>query len=392
MNLPFKTICTVLTPPGAGGIALLRVDGPKTISIVQSVFRPRSGRGVTLAATNRVRYGALVIDGETIDEVLLTVIPTSQTHAVEIACHGGVRVIERVLVALIGLGAEFVEGDSTLELAWPADTMIEREALDALCRARTSQSVRFAARQRTELVRELTSIAEDCAGSPDRAASRIDALIATAPSAMHLVNGAAVALIGPPNSGKSSLFNAMVGRAAAVVSPVAGTTRDWVCANVEMDGVPITLIDTAGIHETHSSLEAIALKRGQAVADGADLLVLVLDGSIPPHVDGPSFAPQPLSPRMVAVTKSDREPAWHACTDLEAPAQRIHVSAITGEGVAQLAQAIAHELCPASVQSAGASLFTTRQVEMATQARHRLGTDPIGASATIKQKMIFPIS
>ena len=179
MNLPFKTICTVLTPPGAGGIALLRVDGPKTISIVQSVFRPRSGRGVTLAATNRVRYGALVIDGETIDEVLLTVIPTSQTHAVEIACHGGVRVIERVLVALIGLGAEFVEGDATLELAWPADTMIEPRGAGCTLPCTNVAVGPFRGPTADGAGTRVNVHRRGLRRQSGRAASRIDALIAT---------------------------------------------------------------------------------------------------------------------------------------------------------------------------------------------------------------------
>ena len=281
----------LLTPAGAGAIGVVRVSGPDANAIVGGLFfranRASTGarnlgpaeNGSVLRPGDRVRYGYLVDAGEVIDDVLVSEVSGPGDPSIDICCHGGVRVMERILGAVEKHGATVSQLPGPVDPIWPTETCMEAEAFDALAACKTTRAVRFVTWQRRELVRVLRQAAEVCLTDPGRARRTLEALTTGVGAARTLIHGTSVVLVGPRNSGKSTLFNRLVGRSCAVVSPRPGTTRDWVSQPIEIHGVPITLVDTAGRGLTSDWLEREAIAAGEVVARQAELRVLVLDGS-----------------------------------------------------------------------------------------------------------------
>ena len=164
---------------------------------------------------------------------------------------------------------------------WHCPSIIDCEAIHALCAAQTERAVRFLAYQKGALVPAIEAVACQCEADPNKGRDALSRLKSDWPAARFLLEGARVVLTGPPNSGKSTLFNRLAGRTAAVVSDSAGTTRDWVCENIEMAGVPIELVDTAGRRPTDDSLELAAIRAGRGQAERADIRLVVIDASAP---------------------------------------------------------------------------------------------------------------
>ncbi len=222
-----STRAMLLTPPGAGAIGVVRLVGPEAETIARTVFRA-AGEADTGLQLNHLYYGTFIVDGTVIDDVVCSKIARHGEIAVDLCAHGGVRIIERILSELASQGAEVFTSASQNDPCWPVDDMIQYEASVALSSVRSERGVRFLARQYAELPGVISAIADTAETDPDAACDRLSALIALSGGAHRLITGAAVALIGPTNAGKSTLFNRLVGRRAVVVSSTSGTTRDWV--------------------------------------------------------------------------------------------------------------------------------------------------------------------
>ncbi len=312
------TIAAIATPPGIGGVGIIRVSGPEALAIARRIFR-RPGNRQDAATwqpeSHRLYYGHAIQPrtGQTLDEALLAFMraPHSYTaeDVVEIQAHGGPLVLRRILDAALGEGARLANpGEMTLRafLNGRID-LAQAEAVMDVISARTDESLRLALEQlRGRLSAEVQAARQDVLGAlaqieasidfPDdvptpepeplregieAAAGRVTRLLAGAEQGRVYREGLRVAIIGRPNVGKSSLLNALLRAERAIVTPIAGTTRDTVEEFANLRGIPVQLIDTAGINETSDPVEQIGVQRSRAAAATADLVLLVLDASEP---------------------------------------------------------------------------------------------------------------
>ena len=311
------TIAAIATPPGVGGIGIVRISGPDAFAVGLRVFRPaaRAPSGAP-PPSHMLTYGHIMdpATGDVIDEVFAAFMLAPRTYTredvVEVSAHGGPLLLRRILALILASGARAARpGEMTLRafLNGRLD-LAQAEAVMALINAETDASRRLALRQlQGELsarVREARSNAmaalvrieasidfpEEEVPPPDP--TELAALIAAARSEMErLLSGAGqgriireglrIAIVGRPNVGKSSLLNTLLGAERAIVTPIAGTTRDTVEERATIGGVALHLVDTAGLTPTDDPIERIGVERSRAAAREADLLLFVLDASVP---------------------------------------------------------------------------------------------------------------
>lgn len=311
------TIAAIATPPGAGGIGIVRISGPGAFVIGMRVFRsPASGEASEPPHSHLLTYGHVVDpgSGETIDEVLAAFMRAPRTYTredvVEIHGHGGPLVLQRILELTFAAGARAARpGEMTLRafLNGRLD-LAQAEGVMALINAESDAGRRLALRQlqgdlsarvqraRSDVLAALVRIEasidfpEEEVPAPDPAElgrfidgarAQIGELLAGADRGRLLREGLRVALIGRPNVGKSSLLNALLRTERAIVTPIPGTTRDTVEERATIGGIVLHLVDTAGLTPTEDTVERVGVERSRAAARTADLIVFVLDGSAP---------------------------------------------------------------------------------------------------------------
>jgi tRNA modification GTPase len=314
------TIAAIATPPGEGGIGIIRLSGPESANIASRIFRRGAqGRAVDVSAlgSHRLYYGSIV-DPEaerTIDEVMLVHMapPHSYTReaVVEIHCHGGPLPVKRILELSAAAGARLAgPGEFTLRafLNGRID-LAQAEAVMAVVSARTSESLALAVDElrgslthrlgpaRDALIRTLAYL-DASADFPEDEIHGVDVVaslrgaecaLAEVLAASNLGRlyheGVQIAIVGRPNVGKSSLMNALLRHERAIVTPIAGTTRDVITETINLNGIPATLLDTAGIGETKDVIEQMGIDRSRRAIDAAALALFVIDGSQPATPD-----------------------------------------------------------------------------------------------------------
>lgn len=370
MNPPVHR-AVVLTPPGTGAIALIRVAGPDPASLLRDMMPNSNIRGDRLIP-GRLSFSRLIDGDEVLDDVVMSVEPTEGTgFAIDIFCHGGIRIVQRILERLkhAGVTVDAKPGPGF----WQPASRIEAEAVSAMIQARTRRAVAYAARIRNELPGRIKNLAQEWTLNRERCERLLDELIDHAEAARSLLGGVQLALVGPTNSGKSTLFNTLLGRPAAVTSPIPGTTRDWICERVEFGGLSVELLDTAGRRTIRDSLEAQAIHAGSTLAQKSHATVIVLDGSIPaPALNLEDFAVQSPKTWLVA-NKSDLGYQWSGPW-IENVAKRFgavptKLSARTGEGCELLKRAVLEHFGLADPLAPDEALFTARQIELADRIR-----------------------
>lgn len=366
------TIAAIATPLGEGGLAVIRISGPDAVGVADQIFEPAGKRTVRpgAAATHTVHYGHIVRDGRRIDEVLLTVFRAPRTFTredtVEISCHGGVLVTRLVLEAVLSAGARAAgPGEFTLRafLNGRID-LAQAEAVADLIHSRTELALHAANEQlagtlsrriqtlRDDLMRTSAHIEahidfpdEDISpdthgtllGRLDRGDALIAELLKTAKEGQVLRRGIRAAIIGRPNAGKSSLLNQLLGHDRAIVSPVAGTTRDTVEETADVRGIPVVFIDTAGLRETDDDVEAEGVRRSRAALGKAELVLHVLDASGPLTDDDRGLLAEASGrPRVLVLNKADLPPALRLPDGLKGVA----TSCSTGAGIEAVKDAI----------------------------------------------------
>ncbi len=374
------TIAAIATAPGSGGVAIVRVSGPDAIAIVDRIFVRSGGRGVSEA--RRVYVGSLYDrpGGEVVDEVLVFAMhaPRSYTgeDVVEIQCHGGSLVSQRVLECVCVAGARAAAPGEFTKRAFLNGRMdlAQAEAVADLIMARSETGRRLAwsqlagtlssrvgelrsailkARARCEVeldfsdedVPELTG--RELAGELATVRSELETLAGSFERGQLRYQGARVAIIGRPNVGKSSLLNALAGRARALVTPVAGTTRDVVEVSIVVDGAPVVIMDTAGLRMTDDLVEAMGVDRSREALAEARAVVVVFDRSAALAPEDAIVAEAVRGRRCVAVlNKADLDPGVAAedVAVLLGAVPVVEVSALTGSGTSMLTSAIGHML------------------------------------------------
>ena len=314
MNNPTATITAISTPPGKGGVALIRTSGVDAISIVSSCFIPKSKKPLSEYPSRTSVYGDVILDGEKIDDAIATIFraPNSYTgeDTVEITCHGGMLITKTVLEAVLACGAQPAMAGEFTRRAFISGklSLTDAEAIGSLLEAKThSQILLNSHTSRNKLNEEISSLhesllllmttlyanidfpEEDLSDlTPEEVLEILESTLeklnklCSSYKTGHAVNeGIPTVICGKPNVGKSTLYNTLCKGDFAIVSEYAGTTRDLLEKTVSLGRVTLNLVDTAGIRETDTPVEKIGISLSRKKIEESELVFLVLDGSLP---------------------------------------------------------------------------------------------------------------
>ncbi len=390
------TIAAISTPIGEGGIGIVRMTGPDAVDILHHLFVP-GGQGSRRSRLNlqprTLHYGHIVdpASGEMADEVLTAYMPAPGTYTrqdvVEINGHGGIVALRRVLALCLRQGARLAERGEFTARAFLNGRLdlAQAEAVLDVVQAKTETSLQAAVGQlagrlsdsvrsvRTLLVDALAYVEasidfeedeileRDIGPDLDRAATELSALLADADRGIIYRQGVRTAIVGRPNVGKSSLLNRLLRTSRAIVTDIPGTTRDTLEETLNLQGVPIVLVDTAGIiAKTEDPIERLGIERSRAALAQADLALLVLDVSQPlSAADRAIAALVGDKPAVVVLNKTDL--ADHVPVQqwaiVDAPC--IPVSALTGDGLDALEEAIVETVFSGQVVGSEAPMVTS---------------------------------
>lgn len=382
-----------LTPPVAGGIAVVQVIGQDVPALLIPLLQARRPLDVQLLAPESLRFCRIVHRGEILDDAVIAARKTPDgVFIVELNLHGGPRIVQRVLLALKEAGATVVDPSEHVERCWPADNILQREALQLLSQAKTRAVAGWLARAPALLKAEIERIDSALsAGGLEAARRAITELLDGFHQSQYLLSGIRIVLTGKPNSGKSTLANALAGSEHSIVSDCPGTTRDWVEIPTAMDGIPVTLVDTAGIRSTGEPLEQESIRRAERQIETADVVLEVIDSSGQWHerslqsIDPVQSGRPCLRRTCIRVwNKSDLLPAKQpASSSYELTSAGLLVSARTGEGLARLRQRILETVRMADYWGvARPGLFTQRQYRTLRSALQASETDPVDRNLT----------
>ncbi|MFN2385790.1 MAG: tRNA uridine-5-carboxymethylaminomethyl(34) synthesis GTPase MnmE [Thermoanaerobaculia bacterium] len=392
------TITALATPLGRSALAVVRLSGPQTLELLRRIvpglprlMRPREARLLALCGS----------DGKLLDRGIVTYFPGPASYTgedmAEISVHGSPVLARGVLSALTEAGARVARPGEFTERAFLLGKMdlIEAEAVRELIEARTEAAARFSARRlEGGLSDRLSRVREDLLGVaaqltaaidfsedvgeklPDALLSRLGAtaaelsvLAGTHAAGRLLESGCRVAILGLPNAGKSTLFNALVGTARAIVTEIPGTTRDTLDATIDIGGIPVELVDTAGLRETDEVVERIGVERARAEGERADAVIYVYDvtrGWQPE--DETAVAAWNGKPRLVVANKMDRP----AASSGEAPpaAEAEPLCGLGPDAGARLQALLAQRIAAGvSTESASDVLSSARQKDLVMRAR-----------------------
>jgi len=306
-----QTIVALCTPQGAGAIGLIRLSGKDVWSIVDSCARLASGKKLSEQATHTIHYGWVVDQSnQEVDQVLFLVMHAPRTFTgqdvVEITCHNNAFLIEAIIDRILQCGARLAgKGEFTQRAVMLGKIdLLQAEAISDLIHAQTAASLKYSLQQLQgslsswtaqietaviemmaycegsfEFLDEEMEFAADVASKMDALILKVEKLLQTFPKQQYIKEGIRIALIGSVNAGKSSLFNCLLDKQRAIVTPIAGTTRDTIEAGVFRDGEFITFVDTAGLRSTDDQIEREGIDRSFQEAANADIILLVVDGA-----------------------------------------------------------------------------------------------------------------
>ncbi len=405
------TIAAIATPVGEGGIGVIRLSGCSAVAIAARLFRAANGKELTDFASHQVIFGHVVEPqtGDIVDEIicLLMRAPRSYTKedVVELQCHGGMVVLRRILALVLENGARAAEpGEFTKRAFLNGRIDLEQaQAVMDIISAKTEASLKMASghlsglfSQRIEQLRKplvamiahyevLLDFPEEGVEELDETAileqlreieSEIVLLLKTAHTGRILREGLQVAIAGKPNVGKSSLLNALLQTERAIVTDIAGTTRDSIEESANIGGALLRLVDTAGIHDTDDAIEKMGVERSHHYMQQADLQLLVFDGSRPLEEDDFAILKKALGrPFFILVNKADlpQKADLKVLSSLAGTAPLFLISAHTRDGFSQLEKAIAQYVFEENAtKDAGAFVNSERQIAALKAARRHI--------------------
>ena len=401
MALDTDSIVALSTPPGRAGIGVIRISGTDSLTLLRAVVNDP----IYHPAPNRLCLRTLIdpFTGENLDQALVCFFrgPHSFTgeDLVELHCHGSPVLHHALIELLLKLDARLAEpGEFSLRAVRNGRMpLTQAEAIRDLINAQTAAAARQATRQLSGeishtlqpvkadllavIVRLESSLEfveddlpalelDDMLASLVRLKASLDLLAATFGQGKLMREGVTIALVGRPNVGKSSLFNALLGRPRAIVTALPGTTRDTISEPVALRGVPALLIDTAGIRESRDEIETLGVSRTKRAAADADLLGVVIDGSQPLQAeDSDVLSEVKTQSHIVALNKSDLStflPVRIRTSDSHNPT--VPVSAKTGEGLESLRAAILRPFSIGEIDSSGLLITNARHYDLLVRA------------------------
>ncbi len=424
------TIAAIATATGEAGVGMLRISGARAIEVADAVFRAASGKRLKDAETQRVLYGHVVDEeGAPIDEVLALVMraPHSYTRedVVELSCHGGSVVLRRVLALVLAAGARLAERGEFTKRAFLSGRLdlSQAQAVMEIVSARTDRALRVAEGHLAgHFSGKIHAMRQKCLGliahleaaidfpedeiddvvidEVERAVAQlrqeIRALLATAHTGRILRDGLPTAIVGKPNVGKSSLMNALLREERAIVTDIPGTTRDSIEEYVDLGGVPLRIIDTAGIRETDDAVERIGVEKARGYIERAALVLALFDGAQPLGAEDEEILSLVAGrPALLLLTKSDLPPvttpaalaaAYARCAGGDAAAPIIlAISAREEMGLSALAAAIGDFAGTGSGLEEGSFVSDERSAALLRAADAQLGAalKTIGAGLSV---------
>ena len=304
------TIAAISTGMTNSGIGIVRISGSEALEIADRVYKGKET--ITEVPTHTIHYGHVMDGDETVDEVLVMVMRGPRTFTgedtVEINCHGGTYVVSRVLETVLKAGARPAEPGEFTKRAFLNGRidLSQAEAVIDVINAQNDYAVKSSVSQlkgsvskkvkdlREQILYQIAFIEsalddpehisldgyeEELCGKLDRMTGEMEKLVRSADSGRVVSEGIRTVILGKPNAGKSSLMNVLLGEERAIVTDIAGTTRDTLEEHIRMHGISLNIIDTAGIRETDDVVEQIGVNRAKVAADEADLIIYVVDGS-----------------------------------------------------------------------------------------------------------------
>jgi tRNA modification GTPase len=420
------TIAAIATPLGEGGLAVVRLSGKDALDIADKSFLPagKNSRKPSVADSHTIQYGKIVRTGKVIDEVLLAILRAPRTFTredtVEISCHGGLLPAKLVLDTLLKNGARLAEPGEFTRRAFLNGRidLAQAEAVADLIHSRTELALSAANEQlagklsqrinrlRDDLMLTLAHVEahldfpdEDIA--PDtrekllqRLESGIgfmDELLRTANEGQLLRRGVRAAILGRPNAGKSSLLNQLLGRDRAIVSPIAGTTRDTIEETANIRGLPVVFIDTAGLREARDEIEVEGIRRSRQSLAQAELILHVLDAGEPlTREDENYLAEFAGKKRILVMNKMDlprRSTLPHDWQQGIEGTVTVEVCCVDGQGIEALKDAIKNLIWSGEIKAEMLQVtINSRHQDALNRARGavRQAADALRAGATLE--------
>ena len=364
------TIAAIATALGEGGLAVIRISGPKALDVADRAFAP-AGKGSvkpSAAATHTIHFGHVMREGQIVDEALLAVMRSPRTFTredvVEITCHGGILAAKMVLDSVLANGARLAEPGEFTRRAFLSGRidLAQAEAVADVIHSRTDLALRAANEQlagklsqrinklRDEMLETLAHVEahidfpdDDIAvDTRDQHVSRLsrgmvfmDELLRTAHEGQILRHGIRAAIIGRPNAGKSSLLNQLLGHDRAIVSAIPGTTRDTIAETANIRGLPVVFIDPAGLCEARDEIELEGVRRSRETLQQAEFILHVFDASEPlTEADERYLSEFADKQRILVRNKVDLPARLQFASSLKGPV--VEVSCVTGQGIEPL--------------------------------------------------------
>ena len=412
-----NTIVALATPLGRSGIAVIRLSGETSLEITKKLTRDENFHPEPRKAILKKIYDLETAD--VLDETIITYFQSPQSftgeNVIEISCHGSPIILRQIIDFCLKLDARMADaGEFSLRaLANGRMNLSQAEAIRDLIDAQTIASARQSVRQlRGELSNQLQSLKDELLDVivvlesslefveddlPDFQneniknklsviAADVGKMASTFRAGKLLREGLKVALVGRPNVGKSSLFNALLGHDRAIVTEVAGTTRDQLHEKLVIENIPVSLIDTAGLRETNDAVESIGVERSKRAMVDADIVIVLLDGSQNLNIeDYEALKNTDDLNRIIAINKIDlKSPDDDFLLQIsESESQIIKVSAKTGEGLNELQKAIVEPFHPQDIEVSGFLISDARHNDLLLRAESEI----INSIDLLSQKM-----
>lgn len=402
------TIAAIATPLGESGIGVIRISGSKAYDVGDAIFQSKSSLPLAQRRDRSIQYGLIVDDdGKAVDEVILLIMkgPRSYTaeDVLEIQCHGGRQSLSEILGLVLRHGARlanpgeftqraFVNGRIDLAQAEAVMDVIQAKSAQGLTSAvsqlegRLSRVVGDMRLHLTDFITRLEVTVDypeedleeievpDIAGAIREMEQRLDAMLAESKSGRMMRDGVMAAIAGTPNAGKSSLLNRFLETERAIVTDVPGTTRDVIEEWITIQGVPICLVDTAGIRSTDDTVEQIGVRRAKEYMDRADIILVVVDQSRPLQEEDRQILETARGRQaLIVLNKEDLQPAF-ATEELQSYGlPLLSISASTGAGMGELKDAMLSLALQQGLTAAQSALLAnTRHIELVRQSREAL--------------------